>query len=196
MDKVSRAIDFLVEEDPLFSNPMVFDDKWLDEHVKGSWKRRPDGKIDVEEHLDIGGLAIEYLPYKFGKVTGCFNCANCQLNDLEGSPEYVGGNFDCSGNNLINLIGGPAKVKTYFDCSRNKLVTLEGGPEFVMYYNCDYNQLTSLTGAPEKIDTLYCSGNQLTSLEGAPKEIRSAFGFFCDQFSDEDYRAYVKEHYE
>lgn len=172
MDKVSKAIDFLVEEDPLFTNPITFNDEWLDSYTK-YWTRRLDGKIDVEGTVRLADLGLDKIPYDFGKVTGSFWCGNNQLTSLEGSPEHVKGNFACYDNQLTSLTGAPKKV--------------EGG------FNCGKNQLTSLKGAPVYIgSSLYCYDNAyLDSLEGAPQHIGG--NFYSEKFTDDEYRAYVKE---
>lgn len=49
-----------------------------------------------------------------------------------------------------------------------------------------------MQGAPKEVGGDFeCSGNKLTSLEGAPEVIKGRF--VSDQFSDEDYRAFVKK---
>ena len=85
------------------------------------------------------------------------------------------------------------KVDGYFTCETNKLTTLEGAPAIVGGdFSCSYNELTSLQGAPKEVGGDFeCSGNKLTSLEGAPEVIKGRF--VSDQFSDEDYRAFVKK---
>jgi hypothetical protein len=58
-------------------------------------------------------------------------------------------------------------------------------------FDCSYNTLTSLEGAPNFVGRDFdCSSNNLRSLEGAPEVIKGKF--YHDNFSDEDYRKYVK----
>ena len=48
MNKIDKAITLLLsEEEPLFSNPMVFDDEWLDKHVQGTWIKNWDSTVLV-----------------------------------------------------------------------------------------------------------------------------------------------------
>jgi len=172
MDKVDKAIDLLIAEaESLFSNPIVFDDKWLDNNTK-DWTRRPDGKIDVEGNVMLAGLGLEELPYQFGRVSGGFSCHSNQLTSLSGAPKEVGGNFYCHSNQLTSLSGAPKEV---------------GGN-----FYCHSNQLTSLQGAPKEVGgSFHCSDNQLTSLSGAPKEVGGYF--YSGNFTDKEYRAFVKE---
>lgn len=172
MGDVNKAIDFLVEEDPLFTNPIVFNDTWLNQHVKGTWKRNPDGKIHVAGSVNFGGLHVKKLPYSFDNVSGDFICANCRLTSLEGCPSVVGGDFMCSD----NLIG-----------------TLEHGPKQVgNTYSCSHCNLSSFVGAAEEVGGWFMSfGNSFQSLEGVPKEVGGKFS--TDKWNDDHYRDYVKE---
>ena len=75
----------------------------------------------------------------------------------------------------------------------NNLTSFEGFPQYVEGdINVANGKLTSLKDSPRYIGgdfSLY--GNQIASLEGAPEEIKGAFE--CDQFSDEDYRAFARK---
>jgi len=191
---ITKAIDLLIAEaESLFSNPMVFDDKWLDLNVKGTWTRRPDGKIDVEGDVTISGLGLEELPYQFGRVSGDFYCSDNQLTSLSGAPKEVGGYFYCSYNQLTSLQGAPKEVGGNFFCSDNQLTSLQGAPKEVGGgFNCYNNQLTSLQGAPKEVGGDFdCSYNYLKSLQGAPKEVGGVF--YSENFTDKEYRAFVKE---
>ena len=95
------------------------------------------GLIDVEGDV-ILIKQVDKLPFKFGKVSGNFNCSYNQLTNLEGSPNYVGGSFDCSRNKLTNLEGCPSSVGGNFNCSDNQLTNLEGSPKEIKGdFNCD-----------------------------------------------------------
>jgi len=177
-NQVNKAIDVLLseEDEPLFSNPMVFDDEWLDEHVRGLWTRRADGKIDVDGSLTISSFPqLDQLPFQFGKVTGTFDCSYNGLTDLAGAPEEVELWFHCEDNKLTSLNGAPRKIGASFNCSSNALDTLEGGPEWVG-------------------GNFTCYNNSLYSLDGAPFHIGNKFD--ADEFHDTDYRLYVEQNYE
>jgi len=139
MNKVDKAIDVLLSEDePLFSNPLVFDDKWLTAHVitvqgdpTATWTRREDGKIDVDGSLNFNHRGIDEIPFDFGIVTGDFSCARNDLRSLKGSPEKVGRWFNCTSNQLTTLEGGPKEVGGRFRCEGNPLTSLKGAPEKV-----------------------------------------------------------------
>ena len=217
-EQIGKAIDFLVEEDPLFSNPMVFDDKWLDKHIEGTWKRNSDGKIDVVGNVNISGVnGLEKLPYSFGKVSNDFMSFRNSLTTLEGVPEEVGRHFNCQSNQIISLDYAPQRVGHDYSCSNNllsklhnipdiikgsfscgncQLSTLEGAPKEVEdNFNCTMNGLENLEGGPQSVGNFYfCRGNPLTSLTGAPKRLGNSFT--SDLFSDKDYRDYAKENYE
>ena len=116
-----------------------------------------DGKVDVDGDVDLRYKRLVILPFKFGKVTGEFNCRSNYLYTLEGSPDWVGGLFSCADNQLTSLNNGPKYVGQYFNCSFNKLKTLEGGPETVLdTYYCNTNKLINFKGCPEDYED-YCS---------------------------------------
>jgi hypothetical protein len=85
--------------------------------------------IDVEGDVDISRSFLSEIPFKFGKVTGNFNCHYNKLTTLNNAPYFVGGDFVCSFNKLINLVGSPIDVEGDFKCSSNEnLKSLEGMP--------------------------------------------------------------------
>ena len=63
------------------------------------------------------------------KVDGDFDCSNCRLIDLQGSPEFVDGDLNCSNNFMSDLTGAPYVTGT-LDCSFNRMKNLNG------YKNC------------------------------------------------------------
>jgi hypothetical protein len=137
----------------------------------------PDGTIDVDGNVFLYEKGLKYIPIKFGKVSGWFDCSNNQLTTLEGVPKEVGGDFYCNYNQLTTLEGAPKKVGGDFDCHHNQLTNLEGAPKEVgRNFDCRNNQLTTLEGGPKKVSGWFaCSNNQLTSLVGAPNEVRESF---------------------
>ena len=96
-----------------------------------NYKWSKEGLLDVDGDVNLNDKGLDKLPFKFGKVSGGFDCWKNQLVSLEGAPKTVGGNFDCSYNKLKTLEGAPKEVGGNFDCSYNKLKTLEGAPKFV-----------------------------------------------------------------
>jgi hypothetical protein len=97
--------------------------------------------------------------------------------------------------NRLNLTKIPFKfdqVNGYFMCSHNKLSSLEGSPRVVNGdFYCTHNKLSSLQGAPKIVKgDFICTDNPLHSLEGAPEIIKGKFQ--SDNFSDKDYRDYIK----
>ena len=88
-----------------------------------------EGNVSLSDHDMIvkyffGEITYYRLPIKFNRVNGRFNCSNCNLKSLEGSPKYAD-SFDCSNNKLRSLVGGPTHVRTY-DFSLNNVRSLEG----------------------------------------------------------------------
>jgi len=210
--KIAKAINFLIEDDPLFSNPVSFDDKWLDDNVVGNWHRNSQGKIVVNGSLRISGFrTLERLPWDFEKVTdtfyissngltsleGCpetvgsqFSCYSNKLTSLEGGPKLLGGGYYCGENELQTLKGSPEEVAGNFNCANNDLTSLEHGPKRTAYnYNCMNNKLTSLKHGPEKVGMDFnCWGNSLHSINGAPLEI--AGNFISSSYTKNEYVQY------
>ena len=119
--------------------------------------------------------------FKFGTITGNFDCSYCDITTLEGCPDVILGSFDCSGNNkLKNLEHAPKKVTRLFDCSRcYNLKSLNGLQQSELAnFDCSYcNSLISLEGLPEKINGgLVVSGcSNLETLKGCPKHAKEYF---------------------
>ncbi|MFT5249720.1 MAG: hypothetical protein ACI93P_001448 [bacterium] len=135
-----------------------------------------EGRIDVEGDVEFRYTNLNYLPLKFGKVNGSFNCSGLTLQSLKGAPSYVKYDFRCENNALTSLKYGPKHVGGSYNCSNNKLETLTGcateiGRDFV----CKHNKLKSLHGSPiEFYGRFNCSHNLLTSFAGAPETFRGA----------------------
>ena len=128
-----------------------------------------DLSIDVDGDVDLHYRFLDFLPIKFGTVSGDFGCSGNQLTSLKGAPREVGGSFDCGDNKLISLKGAPREIGGSFSCSVNMLSSLEGSPKLVGGdFYCEYNHLTSLEGAPREVGKdFYCNDNPyLKSLEG------------------------------
>ena len=126
--------------------------------IKGVWlltvkyTKNTDGTIDIDGNCDLRNLQLTYLPFKFGKVTGDFNCSRNLLTTLEGCPKSVGGDFCCGENELKTLKGCPTSV---------------GGT-----FNCMYNNLTTLKGCPTSVGgSFYCYDNDLATLDCLPEHI-------------------------
>ena len=140
-------------------------DAWLRDY-KDIITINSDGTIDVNGNVNLAVRRLEKLPFKFGKVTGFFDCSHNNLTSLEGSPRFVGSNFDCYYNDLTTLEGGPEFVGGYFDCSKNGLTTLKGSPNWVGgYFDCILNKLTSLDYLPEHIRNNIFAGKRFTKEE-------------------------------
>ncbi|MEO6303927.1 MAG: hypothetical protein ABIP51_12225, partial [Bacteroidia bacterium] len=155
-----------------------------------------DGLINVKGSVDLAYKGLIEISFKFGTVTGNFNCSNNKLTSLKGCPTSVGGNFVCFNNKLTSLEGCPVSVGNVFVCSNNKLTSLKGCPTSVGgYFNCSYNKLTSLEGCPTSVGGSFnCSSNDLISLQGCPTSVRG--NFVCSNnkkdFTEEEVKKYCK----
>lgn len=119
--------------------------------------------IDVEGNVYLREKDLTYIPFKFGKVTGNFNCSSNYLTSLKGCPQEVGGDFICSNNSrLINLIGGPDEVGGSYTCSDNNLISLEGcASEIGSNLKCNKNKLIDLDISSVIGGYIYCQDNNI-----------------------------------
>lgn len=103
------------------------------------------GFLNVHQSVNLASSKLTSLPFKFGKVSGDFNCFDNNLASLEGAPREVGGDFNCSYNELASLEGAPLRVGGSFYCYDNNLHSLEGAPREVGGdFGCAFN-LTRFT---------------------------------------------------
>ena len=97
---------------------------WCDEMVTiENYNVNSQGEIDVDGDVILVGTTFKELPYKFGKVNGCFDIGyNKNLISLKNCPnEIVKGYFNCEGcTNLDSLKGCPEKVGSDFFCGKCK----------------------------------------------------------------------------
>lgn len=146
------------------------------------------GVVNVYGDVTIPGKSLEKIPFKFGEVTGTFDCSNNKITSLEGSPNSVGGDFYCDRNELTTLQGGPKYTGGSYLCDNNKLISLEGTPsEINNSFSCGKNKLTSLKGGPKSIkDKFICGHNEITSLEYAPNHVGG--DFYCNNNKIRDFK--------
>lgn len=134
-----------------------------------------DLSIDVFGNVDLKRLNLPYIPLKFNKVTGTFNCSGNKLTSLEGTPREVGSSFACAQNKLTSLVGGPLRVGHNYYCNDNKLTNLIGCAgdinmeRFEMSIFCGYNNISSLEGCPTDIHLICCPHNPLFNLDYFPE---------------------------
>lgn len=99
-----------------------------------------DGSVDVYGDVDLANQQLEFIPIKFGKVSGIFNCSRNPLNSLENCPYYVGKEFYCSAINIKSLEFSPREIGGSFYCHNNKLESIEGMPlEIGGDFDCSQN---------------------------------------------------------
>ncbi len=159
-------------KEPLYFGPPDKKEVFMNWLKKMDHEVHEDGSVTVNGNVDLSKKQLESIPFLFEEVTKDFWCLHNNLTSLKGAPKTVGGFFRCSDNKLTSLEGAPEKVGGGFYSSENKL--------------------TSLKGAPKEVGgAFWCLDNPLNSLEGAPEVIKGEFD--SDQFSDEDYRNFVKK---
>lgn len=121
------------------------------------------GLVDVDGSVTIyGGIRLDKIPLKFGRVDGNFDCARNNLKSLEGCPEWINGSFNCEENNLTSLKGCPKYIRYDFLCMMNKLTSLEGCEDGVYQgqFICSGNPLKNFRGFPQLFkESFLCYGS-------------------------------------
>ena len=119
---------------------------FLDNQIAATPIINKNGNIDIAGDIKLKNILG--ISFKFEKVTGSFDCSNCNLTSLDFAPDFVGGNFDCSNNNLISLENAPEFVGGDFDCSNNQL-TSWGNKSLCIVGDLYYSGNPSLPTLPE-----------------------------------------------
>ncbi len=131
------------------------------------------GFVDVDGHVNLGGLKLDKIPIKFGKINGSFFIDDNNLTSLVNCPTDVTGVFDCSMNKLQSLFGCPERVGRNFKCAFNQLKSLEGSPSVINDdFVCNSNLLETFVGSPKFINGNFnCYDNLLKSFDGFPDKV-------------------------
>ena len=136
----------LLDDEELISND---DDILIDRFLKDNYKISgtytiDNGIVNINGSISVYNDDLKYLTndiFKFGKVTGNFDCYGADLITLKGSPDIVEGNFNCGYCNYItSLEGSPNYVKGSFVCNDCKnLKTLKGIPKTIRAsFHCEH----------------------------------------------------------
>jgi hypothetical protein len=167
MTSVAYEKGFVVYKTVLYS--------MLSDMVSGTFTIDPtNGYVNVKGGVKIPEMFTSFY-FRFGEVTGDFDCTDCNITSLEGAPKKVGGSFYCSYANIESLEGAPKEVGGSFDCRGTSIVSLEGAPKEVGdYFDCAHTKITSLKGAPTKIGgNLICNYTQIDwPSEKIPESLR------------------------
>jgi len=152
--------------------------KWLDEHNITDYRVLESSMVDVSSDVNLRYFELEYLPVKFHRVCGYFNCSNNALTSLLGAPQMVSGDFNCNENKLTSLLHAPRVVGKSFMCSGNELTSLEHAPTLINEdFYCGYNRLESLQFCPVSVNKNFvCVANSLVDL------------YFCPTYVGEDFK--------
>lgn len=160
-------------------------EQWLLSQKIWGYTVNPDSSVDVATNVRLYMRDLSFIPVRFGRVDGFFDCSGNQLKTLENTPMEVADNFDCSENLLVSLEGGPKTVKSAYLCVNNQLKNLLGAPEKIgRHFQCGQNKLLTLEGAPTEImGNFNCHDNLLTSLQYGPRRVGGQYGCTSNQIS-------------
>lgn len=159
-----------------------------EEYELQNYTINPDGTVDINGDVDIRDQDInEYIPIKFGTVTGNFDCSHNQLKSLKNCPVEVKGSFYCSWNAMTDLQGSPKRVGNHFCCDQNEyLESLYGCPTDIYGdFDCEECNLSTLETGPRSVKGSYtCNNNFIYSLKGAPNEVGGDFNCSNNDLAD------------
>lgn len=127
--------------------------EFLDKCTDGTWEYDLATRlVNISGDFSCARMNLtDFIGIRFGRISGYFNCSWNDLENLEGSPYWVGEFFNCSYNKLTTLKGAPKRVNGSFMCEFNDLTNLEGGPESIgSFFNCNHNPLPNLKGKPKQ----------------------------------------------
>ncbi len=60
--------------------------------------------VDIHESISLQGMGLTELPFKFGSISGYFDCYNNKLTDLGYLPKVINKSIDFRFNDLISNI--------------------------------------------------------------------------------------------
>ena len=156
-----------------------------------NFPKRVEGKLHIPA---VGPLMdLEGCPEYVGGDFSFYNDTGL-VKDLVGCPKYIGGDVYMQGGNITSLKGCPEVIYGKLDAGYSQLKTLEGSPKIVHGdFKVHYTQIKSLEGSPKTVGGDFACGfnSDIISLKGAPLEIKGEFR--GNNFSDADYRKYVKK---
>lgn len=119
-------------------------------------------------YFNCADCNLPELDMSYNTKLQTLDCRNNQLTELDLSSNTKLGKLDCSGNQLteLDLENNPMLITLY--CNYNQLAELDlNDLKKLRQLDCDYNQLTTLKmydGASNLYD-INCSSNQLTDLD-------------------------------
>lgn len=88
--------------------------KWLNKYGIKKSVINDDLTVDVNGNVILCHQKITEFPFKFGVISGDFNCRDNKLESLKNSPNQVNGSFNCSENKLTSLDCCPEKIGDSF----------------------------------------------------------------------------------
>lgn len=111
----------------------LFDEPYEKERVgiKTNYVINKDMSVDINGNVQLEDIGLDYLPFKFNRVSGYFSVSHNNLLNLSGFPKSIGLDIFIDGNKLSSLSGLPEEVNGNFWCSDNNLLNLEGCPKYI-----------------------------------------------------------------
>lgn len=82
--------------------------------------------VSVDGDVDLSSKGLHYLPVKFGKVRGTFDCSHNYLTTMKGFPAHVRSDLDCSNNEIESLDADAIKCDGNVLLGRNDISSLIG----------------------------------------------------------------------
>jgi hypothetical protein len=98
---------------------------WLCKHNINKYTVSENCVVNVDDDVLLYNFKIEKLPFKFGKISGCFNCATTGITSLKNCPDYVGDYFSCSRTPVKSLKYCPKYVGGNFYAYKTEITSIK-----------------------------------------------------------------------
>jgi hypothetical protein len=92
----------LTEDQKVFLDAVCMYQGYHKQHLYKKWVLSPEGKVDVNGYVSMGGMNLTEIPVKFGRVDGHFYCIGNNLTTLKNCPDYIGGTWFRFDNNPLS----------------------------------------------------------------------------------------------
>ena len=99
-------------------------EKKIDDLLEGDEK--VELSVNVVGDVNLDSLKLTVLPFKFGRISGTFNCSFNKLLNTTNFPEYVGDEFYCYSSNIEDFKTMPKTVVGNINLGGNRIKSLKG----------------------------------------------------------------------
>lgn len=146
---------------------------WLNFYKISNYIIHPDMSVDVNDNVDISNKNLDFIPVKFNRITGFFDCSHNNFSDLSSGPKIVMRTLACRFNKIKSLSNYDVQIGWALDCEHNELTSLDA-------------ENITING------NLYLTHNPLTSFESLSMDLKGVL-VFSNSYRLLDYQNYYTE---